>query len=69
MDFVITVENAPNYVKEKLLKLPNTPFEQRAQIFVYRTPTHGEIQIGMCNSKQVEFLLALTYTLFNLANI
>lgn len=56
MDFIITVKNAPNYVKEKLLQLPNTPFVQMAKFFVYKTPTGTEIQIDICSSELVEFL-------------
>ena len=57
MDFIITVKNSPNYVKEKLLQLPNTPLVQMAKVFVYKTPFGTEIQIDICSSELVKFLV------------
>jgi hypothetical protein len=53
VDFLITAAGAPQSVKAKLLALPNTPFEQRAQIFLYKTSSGKAIQIDMTPDWQV----------------
>lgn len=53
VDFLITAAGAPQSVKAKLLALPNTPFEQRAQIFLYKAPSGKAIQIDMTPDWQV----------------
>ncbi|OJD24744.1 hypothetical protein ACJ73_03899 [Blastomyces percursus] len=47
VDFLTTVQGAPSAVENKLLVLPNTPFQQLAQIFYYRLPNGKSIQIDM----------------------
>ncbi|WEW61748.1 hypothetical protein PRK78_007242 [Emydomyces testavorans] len=45
VDFIITVSGAPQSVKSKLLQLPNSPFAEFAQLFVYKHPCGKDIQI------------------------
>lgn len=47
MDFTISVYNAPQSVKEKLLRLPGSPFVQRSQFFYFVNQNGREIQIDM----------------------
>lgn len=53
VDFLITVQGAPKAVKDKLLAMPSSPFQQRAQLFFYKSP-HGKlIQIDITPDWQV----------------
>ncbi|BDD57881.1 hypothetical protein MAP00_003206 [Monascus purpureus] len=45
VDFLITVQSAPQAVKDKLLAMPSSPFQQQAQIFLYKDPNGKLIQI------------------------
>lgn len=45
VDFIITVDSAPQSVKNKLLALPNSPFVQQAQYYYYKDPQGNYIQI------------------------
>ncbi|PMB67534.1 hypothetical protein BM221_007204 [Beauveria bassiana] len=47
VDFLITVQGAPKAVKDKLLAMPSSPFQQRAQDFVFKAPNGKQIQIDM----------------------
>ncbi|KAK8147537.1 hypothetical protein G3M48_001436 [Beauveria asiatica] len=47
VDFLITVQGAPKAVKDKLLAMPSSPFQQRAQDFVLKAPNGKQIQIDM----------------------
>ncbi|KAM3490248.1 hypothetical protein MY3957_006487 [Beauveria namnaoensis] len=47
VDFLITVQGAPKTVKDKLLAMPSSPFQQRAQDFVFKAPNGKQIQIDM----------------------
>ena len=53
VDFITTAEGAPKTVKQKLLKLPNSPFEDRAGIFVYQIPNGPAVQIDMTPEMEV----------------
>ncbi|PLN83717.1 hypothetical protein BDW42DRAFT_192151 [Aspergillus taichungensis] len=53
VDFLITVQGAPHAVKEKLLALPETPFEQHAQLFFYVGLAGKAVQIDITPSWQV----------------
>jgi len=52
VDFCITATGAPSSVKTKLLALPNTPFIQRADLFLYDDGKRC-IQIDIVNTMQV----------------
>jgi hypothetical protein len=52
VDFCITATGAPSSVKTKLLALPNTPFKQFADLFVYDDGKQL-IQIDIVNTMQV----------------
>ncbi|KAJ5751368.1 hypothetical protein N7533_008396 [Penicillium manginii] len=47
VDFLITVQGAPKAVKDKLLALPSTPFQQQAQLFFYKSPGGKLVQIDI----------------------
>ncbi|KAJ5902768.1 hypothetical protein N7495_003296 [Penicillium taxi] len=47
VDFLITVQGAPKAVKDKLLALPSSPFQQRAQLFYYKSSNGKLIQIDI----------------------
>lgn len=53
VDFLITVQGAPQAVKDKLLAMPSSPFQQQAQIFVYRALNGKSIQIDITPDWQV----------------
>ncbi|PMB65175.1 hypothetical protein BM221_008531 [Beauveria bassiana] len=53
VDFLITVQGAPKTVKDKLLAMPSSPFQQRAQDFVFKAPNGKQIQIDMTPDWQV----------------
>ncbi len=53
IDFITTAKNAPDSVKQKLLNLPNSPFEDCAGIFFYQSPTGPAVQIDMTPEWQV----------------
>ena len=52
VDFLITAQGAPATVKKKLLAIKNTPFEDRAGVFFYKTEGRM-IQIDMIPEAQV----------------
>jgi hypothetical protein len=52
VDFCITTPGAPSSVKTKLLALPDTPFKQIADLFVYDDGKQV-IQINIVNTMQV----------------
>ncbi|KAJ5102016.1 hypothetical protein NUU61_004238 [Penicillium alfredii] len=47
VDFLITVQGAPQAVKDKLLAMPSSPFQQQAQLFVYKSSNGKSIQIDI----------------------
>ncbi|KAJ5776728.1 uncharacterized protein N7511_001739 [Penicillium nucicola] len=47
VDFLITVQSAPKAVKDKLLALPSSPFQQTAQLFYYKGSNGKLIQIDI----------------------
>ncbi|KAG6032240.1 hypothetical protein E4U41_007280 [Claviceps citrina] len=47
VDFIVNIDSAPHGVKGKLLALENSPFIQRAQKFLYRSPDGDDIQIDI----------------------
>ncbi|KAM5464235.1 hypothetical protein MauCBS54593_007054 [Microsporum audouinii] len=53
VDFMITVSGAPQAVKSKLLQLPNSPFAEFAQLFVYNHPGGKKIQVDFTPDWQV----------------
>lgn len=53
VDFMINVHSAPDGVKQKLLKLPESRFVQHAQFFYYKSPSGQHIQIDIVPSWQV----------------
>ncbi|RMZ73736.1 hypothetical protein GMOD_00009504 [Pyrenophora seminiperda CCB06] len=55
VDFCITATGAPSSVKTKLLALPNTPFKQLADLFVYDDGKQL-IQIDIVNTMQLPYL-------------
>ncbi|PLB37792.1 uncharacterized protein BDW47DRAFT_106372 [Aspergillus candidus] len=56
VDFLITVQGAPNAVKEKLLALPDTPFKQHAQLFFYVGLGGKAVQVDITPSWQSPYL-------------
>ncbi|RDW81521.1 uncharacterized protein DSM5745_05078 [Aspergillus mulundensis] len=56
VDFLMTVENAPNSVKEKLLALPSSPFEEQAQFFMFKSPRGKRIQIDITPKMQSPYV-------------
>ncbi|KAI9694356.1 MAG: hypothetical protein M1820_009004 [Bogoriella megaspora] len=55
VDFCITAKGAPGSVKAKLLALPNTPFKQLADLFMYDDGKQI-IQIDIVNMMQLPYL-------------
>jgi hypothetical protein len=53
VDFLITVQGAPKAVKDKLLAMPSSPFQQQAQFFFYRAGNGKLIQIDITPDWQV----------------
>ncbi|PHH58675.1 hypothetical protein CDD81_4883 [Ophiocordyceps australis] len=45
VDFIINIDEAPDGVKRRLLALSDSPFIQRAQMFYYKCPAGGWIQV------------------------
>lgn len=58
VDFLITVQGAPKAVKDKLLALPSTPFQQQAQLFFYKSPGGKLVQIDITPDWQVRLPLS-----------
>ncbi|EEQ31512.1 hypothetical protein McanMca71_006180 [Microsporum canis] len=58
VDFMITVSGAPQAVKSKLLQLPNSPFAEFAQLFVYNHPGGKKIQVDFTPDWQSAFVPA-----------
>ncbi|PLN82443.1 hypothetical protein BDW42DRAFT_193060 [Aspergillus taichungensis] len=56
VDFLITVQGAPEAVKDKLLAIPSSPFQQQAQLFLYKTPGGKNIQIDITPDWQSPYL-------------
>lgn len=59
VDFLITVQGAPQAVKDKLLAMPSSPFQQQAQLFVYKSSNGKSIQIDITPDWQVSLGPAL----------
>jgi hypothetical protein len=57
VDFLISIQEAPQAVKSKLLELPKTPFIERAQLFMYKTLIGQNIQIDILPLWQVRPIL------------
>jgi hypothetical protein len=53
VDFLITVQGAPKTVKDKLLAMPSSPFQQQAQLFFYKSPNGKLIQTDITPDWQV----------------
>ncbi|KAJ6090446.1 hypothetical protein N7486_009261 [Penicillium sp. IBT 16267x] len=66
VDFLITVQGAPKVVKDKLLALPSSPFQQRAQLFYYKGPNGKLIQIDITPDWQVRPLVALVFQQYDI---
>ncbi|KAG7285771.1 hypothetical protein NEMBOFW57_008065 [Staphylotrichum longicolle] len=58
VDFIISIDSAPHSVKNKLLTLPNSPFIQQAQYFLYRDMDGNYIQIDITPAWQSPYLPA-----------
>ncbi|KAM3427382.1 hypothetical protein NHJ13734_009005 [Beauveria thailandica] len=56
VDFLITVQGAPKAVKDKLLTMPSSPFQQRAQDFVFKAPNGKQIKIDMTPDWQSPYI-------------
>ncbi|PYI31702.1 hypothetical protein BP00DRAFT_446315 [Aspergillus indologenus CBS 114.80] len=56
VDFLITVQGAPRAVKDKLLAIPSSPFEQHAQLFYYKNPSGNFIQVDITPDWQSPYL-------------
>ena len=62
VDFLITVQGAPKVVKDKLLAIPSSSFQQRAQLFFYKDPNGKLIQIDITPDWQVRSLLVSLFS-------
>ncbi|KAL9079254.1 MAG: hypothetical protein Q9157_001872 [Trypethelium eluteriae] len=47
VDFIVSIDSAPQGVKQKLLALPNSFFTQQAEFFLYKSPDGSNIQIDI----------------------
>ncbi|KAA8641639.1 hypothetical protein EYZ11_006829 [Aspergillus tanneri] len=56
VDFLITVQGAPKVVKDKLLAMSSSPFQQQAQLFFYKGPNGKLIQIDITPDWQSPYL-------------
>ncbi|KAE8371069.1 hypothetical protein BDV26DRAFT_149522 [Aspergillus bertholletiae] len=56
VDFLITVQGAPKTVKDKLLAMPSSPFQQQAQLFFYRSSNGKHIQVDITPDWQSPYL-------------
>ncbi|KAL4928985.1 uncharacterized protein BDV17DRAFT_290990 [Aspergillus undulatus] len=56
VDFLITVHGAPKQVKDRLLAMANTPFQQDAQVFTYKAPNGKLVQIDICPGWQSPYV-------------
>ncbi|KAB8067348.1 hypothetical protein BDV29DRAFT_92519 [Aspergillus leporis] len=56
VDFLITVQGAPKTVKDKLLAMPASPFQQQAQLFFYKSPNGKLIQIDITPDWQSPYI-------------
>ncbi|KAJ9158524.1 hypothetical protein NKR19_g3245 [Coniochaeta hoffmannii] len=54
VDFIISIDSAPHSVKNKLLALPNSPFIQQAQYFLYEDREGNYVQIDITPAWQSE---------------
>ncbi|KAK2762065.1 hypothetical protein FQN54_001072 [Arachnomyces sp. PD_36] len=63
VDFLITAPGAPSSVKDKLLALPSSPFQQRAQLFEYKTPSGKALQIDMTPEWQSPYIPSAAATI------
>jgi len=59
VDFIISIDSAPHSVKNKLLALPNSPFIQQAQYFLYEDREGNYVQIDITPAWQVRPSLSL----------
>lgn len=60
VDFIINCANAPDGVKQKLLRLPDSPFVQYAELFYYKNPRGQQIQIDITPHSQVSRTLEIS---------
>ncbi|GAB1312204.1 hypothetical protein MFIFM68171_02414 [Madurella fahalii] len=66
VDFIISIDSAPQSVKSKLLALPNSPFIQQAQYFLYKSSDGDQIQIDITPAWQSPYLPAAAKKLKNI---
>ncbi|QSS49243.1 hypothetical protein I7I53_09548 [Histoplasma capsulatum var. duboisii H88] len=58
VDFIIALSGAPQVVKTKLLQIPNSPFAEFSQFFVYKHPGGKNIQIDFTPEWQSAYVPA-----------
>ncbi|OJD13767.1 hypothetical protein AJ78_05817 [Emergomyces pasteurianus Ep9510] len=58
IDFIITLSEAPQIVKTKLLQTPNSPFTEFSQFFVYKHLSGKNIQIDFTPEWQSAYVPA-----------
>ncbi|EKV07087.1 hypothetical protein Pdw03_3938 [Penicillium digitatum] len=56
VDFLITVQGAPKAVKDRLLAMPSSPFQQQAQLFFYKGVGGKLIQIDITPDWQSPYI-------------
>ncbi|KAF2230122.1 hypothetical protein EV356DRAFT_580299 [Viridothelium virens] len=56
VDFIVSIDSAPQGVKQKLLALPNSFFTQQAEFFLYKSPDGSNIQIDITPEWQSPYM-------------